>query len=93
MQIEQLERIQTIRVQVLADLASIEDYALALDRSERTILSYIERGLPTVSIGRKSFVVLSLAADYWRSRARQRPEPAFVDAPRRMGRAPKEAIA
>ena len=90
MQTEQSERVHAIRVQVMADLASIADYANALGRSERTILSYIERGLPTISIGRKCYIVLSLASDYWRSRARQRPEPAYVDAPRRMARTPRE---
>ena len=92
MQTDQPDRIRDARAQILVDLLSVQDYALALDRSERTIQSYVERGLPTVYVGRKCFVVLSLAAEYWRSRARQRPEPAYVDAPRRVARPRKETV-
>lgn len=57
------------------DLATLEDYAAALSKSERSIWTYISQGLPVTYIGRTPYIVLSKAAAYWADRARQHRIP------------------
>jgi hypothetical protein len=58
------DAVATVRATLMADLATIEVTAAALDRSPRTIQRFIAQGrLPSVTIGRTPYVVLSRARE------------------------------
>ena len=67
--------VEAIQAKMFSDLATIEDYAAALNKSVRTIWEYIGQGLPVTHIGCTPYIVVSKAAVYWAERARQHTAP------------------
>jgi hypothetical protein len=58
------DAVATVRATLMADLATVEVTAKALDRSPRTIQRFIAQGrLPFVTIGRTPYVVVSQARE------------------------------
>jgi hypothetical protein len=79
--------VATVRAALMADLASVEVTARALDRSPRTIQRFISQGkLPCVTIGRTPYVVVSQARDVLLAAAKP-----IGHAPVRRGRPRKKA--
>ncbi len=67
--------VEAIRTRAMADLAAIPDYAAAIDKSERSVWTYVRQGLPVTYIGRTPYIVLSKAEAYWSDRARAHTAP------------------
>jgi len=75
--------VTALQAKVFADLATVEDYAQAVGKTERSVWTYIRQGLPVTYIGKSAYVVLSKASQYWVSRTRQRQEPRRPGRPRK----------
>lgn len=72
---DKAETIRAIRAKAMDDLAEIEDYALAIDKSVRSVWNYIRDGLPVTYIGGTPYVVLSKSGKYWANKAREQKLP------------------
>jgi hypothetical protein len=56
--------VAAVRAKLMEDLASVDAVAAAVEKSPRTIARMIARGeLPTVTIGRTPYIVISRARD------------------------------
>ena len=86
MQTDLADNIKTLRQKVFANMVSVEEYALALGKCERTVWNYIRLGLPVTYIGTHAYVVLSKATEYWAARTRERLEPRQAGRPRKHAR-------
>jgi hypothetical protein len=68
-----------LREKILDGAAPVEQFAEAVDRSPRTVFSWIAQGLPTVYVGRTPYVLVVPGRDWLLSRRSKVP-------PRRPGR-------
>jgi hypothetical protein len=84
--IQPSSEVATIRAKLMEDLASVDAVAEAVEKSPRTIARMIARGeLPTVTIGRTPYVVIS------RARELLMAAPKVRHAPVRRGRPARNA--
>jgi hypothetical protein len=79
--------IEAIRAKLREGVAPVPIFAVAVDRTERTVFKWIADGLPVIYIGRTPFVQIEPGRDWLRSRRRRRAQP---DVPKR-GRPRKTA--
>jgi hypothetical protein len=74
-----------VRAKLMDGLASVEDFAAAAGKSKRTVYGWIEKGMPSVRIGRTSYVAIE-DARAWLLKPSTRNH-----APRKPGRPRKAA--
>jgi hypothetical protein len=79
--------VEAIRAKLMEGVTSVPNFAVAVDRTERTVFTWIADGLPVIYIGRTPFVQIEPGRDWLRSRRRRRAQP---DVPKR-GRPRKTA--
>ena len=66
---------EEIRAKLFEDLASIEAYAEATDKSPRTVQRMIAMGLPIVKVGNTPYIVLSKAPAFIMAKQREHNQP------------------
>ena len=75
--------VAAIRAKMLDGRAYVPVFAKAIDKTERTVFSYIAAGMPTEYIGRTPCVVVDPALEWLRSRRQRQTEPRGRGRPRR----------
>jgi hypothetical protein len=75
--------VEAIRAKMLGGRAHVPVFAKAIERTERTVYSYIAAGMPTEYIGRTPYVVVDPALEWLRSRRRRQTEPRGRGRPRK----------
>jgi ParB-like chromosome segregation protein Spo0J len=77
--------VAAVRAKLMEDLASIDAVAGAVGKSPRTIARMIARGeLPTITIGRTPYVIISHARELLMAAPKNRHEPARRGRPSRQ---------
>lgn len=79
------ETAQALREKLMSDLATYQDFAAAIGKSERVVQRMVSDGLPITKIGQTPHVIISKAKDWI---LRQQTER---HAPPRRGRPAKRA--
>ena len=72
-----------IRAKMLEGRAHVQVFAKAIDKTERTVFSYIAAGMPTEYIGRTPCIVVDPALEWLRSRRRRQTDPRGRGRPRK----------
>jgi hypothetical protein len=75
--------VAAIRAQLMDGRASLQDFAAAINKSTRTVHTYIAQGMPTEYVGKTPYPVVEEAIKWLRARRRRNPSP------RRRGRPEK----
>jgi hypothetical protein len=72
-----------LRAKMLEGRASIPTFALAIDKTERTVRTYVAQGMPCDSIGQTPYVIAEPAIRWLRNRRHRNQEPRPRGRPRK----------